>query len=92
MFPKLYVAMYEAVLKGDFERMYELQEIILQISFSIYTVGDSPAKYLQGLKCALSLMGICNDTLALPYQSFENREREIIRQALNRLKVEDILT
>lgn len=92
MFPKLYVAMYEAVLEKDFERMSSLQERILQISSTLYTVGNSPAKYLQGLKCALSLMGICNDTLALPYNSFGDQEKEIIRQFLVQLKVEEILT
>lgn len=92
MFPKLYVAMYEAALEKDFERMSSLQKKILQVSSSLYTVGSSPAKYLQGVKCALSLMGICNDTLAFPYQSFGNQEREKIRHALNRLDLEEVLT
>lgn len=91
MFPKLYVTMYEATLKKDFARISELQKKILQISSSLYTVDDSPAKYLQGLKCALSLKDICSDTLALPYKSFENQEKEKIRQALDRLNVEEVL-
>lgn len=89
MFPKLYVAMYEAVLEKDFERMSSLQEMILQISSSLYTVGNSPAKYLQGVKCALSLMGICNDTLALPYNSFGDSEKGKIRKSLEQLNLED---
>ena len=90
MFPKLYVAMYEAVLEKDFERMFELQEKILQISSSLYTVGNSPASYLQGVKCALSVMGICNDTLALPYTSFGDQEKEKIRKSLEQLNVEEV--
>lgn len=88
MFPKLYVEMYEAVLEKDFERMFSFQEKILQISSSLYTVGNSPAKYLQGLKCALSLMGICNDTLALPYRSFGDKERKAVEKSLKNLDLD----
>lgn len=91
MFPKLYVALYEAVLEKDFNRMSSLQKKVTEISSCIYTIGNSPGKILQGLKCVLSLMGICNDTLALPYQSFGNQEREKIRHALNRINVEEVL-
>lgn len=91
MFPKLYVSMYEAALEKDFERMFSLQEKILQISSCLYTVGDSPARYLQGLKCALSLMGICSDTLALPYRSFGDEERKTIEKSLKNLDLEEVL-
>lgn len=92
MFPKLYVAMYEATLERDFERMSDLQKKILEISSSIYTVGNSPAKYLQGLKCVLSLMEICNDTLALPYRSLGAQEKEKIRESLKQLDAVEVLT
>lgn len=91
MFPKLYMAMYEAVLEKDFERMSLLQKKILQISSSLYTEGSSPAKYLQGLKCALSCMGICSDTMALPYRSFGTEERMKIKKALKKLDLEEVL-
>lgn len=91
MFPKLYVAMYEAALEKDLERMSSLQEKILQISSSLYTVGNSPAKYLQGLKCALSLMGICDDHLALPYHSFGDEERKVIEKSLGQLDLKEVL-
>lgn len=90
MFPKLYVAMYEAAVEKNFERMSSFQEKILLVSSSLYNVGNSPAKYLQGVKCALSLMGICNDTLALPYNSFGDPEKEIIRKALEQLNMEEV--
>lgn len=90
MFPRLYVAMYEAALKKDFERMSSLQEKILQVSSGLYTIGGSPAKYLQGVKCALSLMGICKDTLAPPYTSFGDQEKEKIRKSLEQLNVEEV--
>lgn len=91
IFPKLYVAMYEAAVKKDFEQMSSLQEKILQISSSLYSIGDSPGKFLQGLKCTLSLMGICNDTLALPYNAFGVQEKEKIRQSLKKINLEEVL-
>ena len=92
MFPGLYVAMYEASVGKNFERMSSLQEKIIKISSSIYSIGNSPAKYLQGVKCALSLMGICNDTMAPPYTSFGNKERELVRKSLEKLNIEEVLT
>jgi len=41
MFPKLYIAMYEATLDKYFERMLLLLKKILQISSSLYTEGNS---------------------------------------------------
>lgn len=91
LFPKLYVAMYEATLEKNFERIISLQEKILQVSSKLYTIGNSPAKYLQGVKCTLSLMGICSDTMALPFKAFEGSERETIEEALNALNIREVL-
>ncbi|MBR1687398.1 MAG: dihydrodipicolinate synthase family protein [Prevotella sp.] len=83
MFPKLYVAMYEAAKAHDIERVTELQQLIMQISLSIYTVGRHGSSYLKGLKCALSLLGIIRDDfVASPFYKFDAPEREKIRQAL----------
>src|SRR5690625_1107414 len=90
MFPKLYVAMYEAALEKDLERMDSIQEQILQISSTLYTIGNSPAKYLQGVKCALSIMGICNDTLALPYRAFDSNQRKAVQSALELINQNEI--
>jgi len=90
IFPNLYVAMYEAVLEKNIERISLLQEKVLQVSSSLYTIGNSPARYLQGLKCALSVMGICSDTLALPYRSFGDEERELIEKSLKNLDQEEV--
>ena len=90
MFPKLYVAMYEAALEKDLERMDSIQEQILQISSTLYTIGNSPAKYLQGVKCTLSIMGICNDTLALPYRAFDSNQRKAVQSALELINQNEI--
>ena len=83
MFPRLYVGMYEAAKSHDIERVNQLQQTIMQISTSIYTVGRHGSSYLKGLKCALQQLGIINDDfVASPFYKFEAPEREKIRQAL----------
>lgn len=90
MFPKLYVAMYEATREKNFDRIGSLQKMILQISSELYTIGNSPAKYLQGVKCALSVMGICNDVLALPYNRFHTEERKTVERVLDSLDLTSV--
>ncbi len=86
MFPQLYVAMYDAARSGDLQRVRQLQQYIMQISSTIYTVGQHGSSYLKGLKCALSLLGIINDDfVASPFYKFNAPEREKIRQALDAL-------
>jgi 4-hydroxy-tetrahydrodipicolinate synthase len=90
MFPELYVSMYEAAKSHNIERVLGLQQIIMQISQSIYTVGKHGSSYLKGLKCALSLLGIINDDfVASPFYKFEAPEREKIRLALLNLPIKD---
>ena len=88
MFPKLYVAMYEAARRGDLPRVRSLQQLIMQISTSIYTVGRHGSSYLKGLKCALSLLGIiADDFVASPFYKFNAPEREKISRALEALPI-----
>ena len=47
MFPELYVSMYDAAVRRDIERILELQQYIMQISTSIYTVGKHGSSYLK---------------------------------------------
>jgi 4-hydroxy-tetrahydrodipicolinate synthase len=88
MFPKLYVDLYGAAVNKDLEQLKTLQERVLQISSTIYTVGRFGSSYLKGLKCALSLMGICSDFLADPFHHFKEEERAKIRHALLSLGVD----
>ena len=88
MFPELYVGMYEAAKAGDLKRIVELQQLIMQISTTIYTVGKHGSSYLKGLKCALSLLGIIKDDfVASPFYKFNAPEREKIREALDALPI-----
>lgn len=85
MFPKLYVDMYNAAKAGNLEEVRRLQPIIMQISSTIYTVGQHGSSYLKGLKCALSILGVCDDFIAAPFHKFNAPECEKIRLALEAL-------
>ena len=90
MFPELYVALYEAAARRDVNRVLHLQQLIMQISTSIYTVGKHGSSYLKGLKCALSLLGIiADDFVASPFYKFNAPERQKIREALDALPIEN---
>ena len=88
IFPELYVQMYYAACNRDVNTMRALQRKIMQISTSLYTVGKYGSSYLKGVKCSLSLMGICDDYMSYPYRKFRTEERARIRKALEALGAE----
>lgn len=85
IFPELYVSMYNAAAAHDIIKVRELQRRIMQISTTVYTVGKYGSSYLKGVKCALSLLGVCDDYLSYPYRRFRSEERARVRQALEAL-------
>lgn len=87
LFPELYVSMYEAAAAHDVVRVRELQRRIMQVGRTIYTVGKYGSSFLKGVKCALSLMGLCDDYLSYPHRRFREEERARIRQALEALGI-----
>ncbi|MHC4648758.1 MAG: dihydrodipicolinate synthase family protein [Planctomycetota bacterium] len=84
MKPSLYVGLYNAAIARDFEKINALHNQVMEISGKIYTVG-AYSSYLRGLKCALSCMGICSDTLGEPFQPFGAEDRKVIQQRVEEL-------
>ena len=82
IFPKTFVDIYDAAVAKDVDRVRALQERIMRVSSLIYGVGHHNSSFVKGVKCALSLMGICSDTLAAPREPFNETDRELIRQRL----------
>ncbi len=83
--PSLYVKMYEAAAAQDLALTRQLHAEVMQLAGSIYTVGRHKSAIIKGLKCALSLLGICDDQMAEPFQRFNAPEREMIRERLTKL-------
>ncbi|MBX3743247.1 MAG: dihydrodipicolinate synthase family protein [Akkermansiaceae bacterium] len=85
LFPALYVANYDAAARGDVEKSDELNAIVNEVAAELYSVGSHASSMLKGLKCALSLRGICGDVMAHPFEHFHEREREVIRGRMEEL-------
>lgn len=85
MFPKLYVDLYNAAKAKDIETVRKLQLKVMKISTTIYAQGKYGSSFLKGVKCALSVMGICSDTLALPFAKFDEENRIKISDAIAKL-------
>lgn len=80
--PELYVALYQAACAGDLAGVGTLHEKIIRLARLLYTVGGRGSSMLAGLKCALSLRGICCDVMAEPFVRFGPQERGIIAERL----------
>jgi dihydrodipicolinate synthase/N-acetylneuraminate lyase len=91
MFPKLYVDLYNAAAARDIDAVIPLQQKVMQIGSTIYKVGRFGSSYLKGLKCALSVMGICNDFMAEPFHRFNDPERKKIVEALEKLNYKELM-
>jgi 4-hydroxy-tetrahydrodipicolinate synthase len=78
VFPELFVKLYEAARDGRTSEAARLHDLVLEFG-AVYRAGDN---YLRGLKCALSLAGICCDVMAEPFQPLDAHSREAVRRTL----------
>ena len=85
--PGLYVQLYEAARSRDLEATGSLHNQVMQISATIYSVGRYESRYLKGLKCALSCVGICGDFLAEPFHRFRRAERKVVQRYIDELGI-----
>jgi 4-hydroxy-tetrahydrodipicolinate synthase len=84
-FPRLFVEGYEAATGGDAARAEAAGRAIADLQ-RLYEIGRHTSRHIKGLKCALSLMEICDDFMAEPFHRFREPERERVREVLNRLR------
>ncbi len=87
VFPQLFVACYEAAVAGNDHLVAELSRVIDSFQ-RIYTVGKYASRYIKATKCALSLLGVCDDFMAEPFHRFRAPERERVRAILDELKLD----
>lgn len=86
LFPELYVELYNAAKSQNIEKVRILQQKVMQVSTTIYNKGKYGSSYLKGLKCALSVAGICGDHLAMPFSSFGQEVRAAIEKATTEIQ------
>ena len=56
------------------------------MSENLYRIGLHPSAIIKGIKCALSILGVCDDFMAEPFHRFRANERKIAEQRLQELK------
>jgi dihydrodipicolinate synthase/N-acetylneuraminate lyase len=86
VFPELYVALYRAAQAGDMVKARALHSVVMEVSTSLYQVGRHSSAIIKGLKCALSISGVCDDFMAEPFHRFRDEERRRIEMVLPVLK------
>ena len=89
IWPELYVELYKAAVARDLERTTKLHRKVAQLASSIYNVGPSGASVLQGIKTALSILGICSDVPAEPFRRLNVEQRGRIADAIRALGLTD---
>jgi dihydrodipicolinate synthase/N-acetylneuraminate lyase len=82
VFPELYTALYRAAAIADHDRARTLHALVLDVSASLYQVGRHSSAIIKGIKCALSIQGVCNDFMAEPFHRFRREERLKIEATL----------
>ena len=85
-YPSLFVELFNAVKSNEPDRAEELQAKLLLLG-EIYSVGQHASAVIKGMKCACSLMGLCDDRMAEPFERFRAPERAKIRAVLASLEL-----
>lgn len=85
--PKLFVDLYNASLQNNEVVVDELNKKLKYIYDTIYSVGQYESRVTKGIKSSLSVMGICEDFMALPLRNFGPVEREKIKGYLENLEL-----
>lgn len=85
LYPRLFVDLYNASIDKDLEKIALLREKVMMIDITIFNVGKHKSRIIKGIKCALSVMGICSDYVAFPLRKFRSEERKKIEQHVEEL-------
>ncbi len=84
LWPELYVDLYRAAVNNEADEIERLQRLVMHMSTRVFhrTSSSSPTRYLRGMKCGLSLIGVCRNILAEPLEPYGAGDAEEIRRAL----------
>ena len=77
-FPKLFVDLYNASVNGELLLVEQLNVEVNRLYATIYNVGSYSSKITKGTKCALAVLNICEDHMAMPLKKFSDIERHKI--------------
>ena len=79
--PRLFVECYRAVVENDEVLVGDLHQRIHEFQ-SVYEIGKYASRIIKGIKCCLSLIGVCDDGMAEPFHRFREAERRRVLEIL----------
>jgi 2-dehydro-3-deoxy-D-pentonate aldolase len=79
--PRLFADCHEACRSGDAARLAQTHAKIVAFQ-SVYDIGKYASRHIKATKCCLSLMNICDDFMAEPFDHFFEPERQRVRTIL----------
>ena len=86
VFPRLFVDAYQAAVAGDEATAARLQETIEAFG-QIYSIGKYASRFIKGTKCAASILGLCGETMAEPFNQFYPEDRAKVEAILEGLEL-----
>ncbi len=86
VFPRLFVDAYQAAVAGDEATAAGLQETIEAFG-QIYSIGKYASRFIKGTKCAASILGLCGETMAEPFNQFYPEDRAKVEAILEGLEL-----
>jgi 4-hydroxy-tetrahydrodipicolinate synthase len=84
IFPRLFVACYRAAIEKDAARVDRLRQTIADLR-RIYAIGKYASRHIKATKCALSLLGICDDFMAEPFHRFRPEHRAAVEKIVSEI-------
>lgn len=84
--PELFVGAYNAAIARDDEQCRILQQRIEAFG-EIYKIGKYASRFIKATKCAASLLGLCDDFMAEPFNRFYEKDRRRVQAILEELEI-----
>lgn len=82
--PTLFVDCFDACRDGDAARVEKLSQRIVELQ-QIYNVGKYASRHIKATKSALSLLGVCSDLPADPFNRFLEPQRNQVAEVLSQM-------
>jgi 4-hydroxy-tetrahydrodipicolinate synthase len=79
LYPRLFTDLFAAAVRRD--EVERLQAAVTALG-TIYSQGDGESSVVRGLKCALSIAGICSDVVAEPWAPLGPASRDNVKRAV----------
>ncbi|MEX2403946.1 MAG: dihydrodipicolinate synthase family protein [Balneolales bacterium] len=87
VFPELYVSLYKKVKSGNIEKALSLHDEVMDLGS--YVFGDvlyGSSDVINGIKCALKNLGVCNGYIAKPLKNVSVEKEKRIKSFISSYK------